>query len=103
VFRDRLVEDTTKNNATSLTKHDSADSNVSAKHTIVIEPHENVSPDDFAELCSVFDNPYAAAKPSFGLRANVQTGSFHSPTSHSNHGRQYYASPISGLSRKLEH
>jgi len=68
VFRDRLAEDTAKNDATNRTKNDNKDSDVSVKHTIVIEPHENVSPDDFAELCSVFDNPYAAAKASFGLR-----------------------------------
>lgn len=57
VFRDRLAGDSAKDDAMNCTKHDSADSDVSAKHTIVIEPHENVSPDDFAELCSIFDNP----------------------------------------------
>ena len=51
MFRDRLAGDSAKDDAMNCTKHDSADSDVSAKHTIVIEPHENVSPDDFAELC----------------------------------------------------
>jgi len=68
VFRDRLAGHTSKNDAMNCTKHDSAKSDVSVKHTIVIEPHENVSPDDFAELCSIFDNPYAAANISFCLR-----------------------------------
>jgi len=68
VFRDRLAGDSAKDDAMNCTKHDSADSDVSAKHTIVIEPHENVSPDDFAELCSIFDNPYAAANTGFCLR-----------------------------------
>ena len=68
VFRDRLAGDTSKTDAMNCTKHDSANSDVSVKHTIVIEPHENVSPDDFAELCSIFDNPYATANTSFCLR-----------------------------------
>ncbi|KAJ3562671.1 hypothetical protein NP233_g9425 [Leucocoprinus birnbaumii] len=58
VFRERLSEDLTKTNGTDRNKSKNAtDPDTSTNHTIVIEAHELVSPDDFAELCSIFYNP----------------------------------------------
>ncbi len=73
VFRDRLAEDIGKKKTTNHTGPDSANSDVCAGHTLIIKPDENVSPDDFAELCSIFYNPYATVLPSFGPEnANIQ-------------------------------
>ena len=104
VFRDRLAEDTGKNKTTNHTGPDSANSDVCAGHILIIKPDENVSPDDFAELCSIFDNPYASVLPSFGPEnANIQTGSLQSSTSHLTLGRQYCALPTSGPSLRSKH
>ncbi|KAJ3563690.1 hypothetical protein NP233_g8781 [Leucocoprinus birnbaumii] len=58
VFKERLSEDMTKGNGTDRSKGKNAtDPDTSTTHTIVIEAHELVSPDDFAEFCSIFYNP----------------------------------------------
>ncbi|KAF7783213.1 hypothetical protein Agabi119p4_2589 [Agaricus bisporus var. burnettii] len=56
VFRDRLAEGSivTNNSHDSTSKKSASMDN--SPHTIVIQPEENVSSDDFAQLCSIFFN-----------------------------------------------
>ncbi|KAJ3563686.1 hypothetical protein NP233_g8778 [Leucocoprinus birnbaumii] len=58
VFKDRLSEDLTKTTGPDRNKGKNVtDPDATTNHTIVIEAHEGVSPDDLAELCSIFYNP----------------------------------------------
>jgi hypothetical protein len=60
IFRDRLLEGVPKggDEKSPQSRKNTDTSDVCVKQTIVIEAHENVTADDFAQLCSIFFNPF---------------------------------------------
>lgn len=71
MFRERISEDAQKANGNGNGKGKGADSDICSDYTVIIEQHENVTPDDFAELCSIFYNPYANLQEASSIHSSL--------------------------------